>query len=59
VEGPLGIRGPQWVVLREPLPVYIVYFTAYVEDDGEVRFLDDLYGYDSRMYARLGLGPSA
>jgi murein L,D-transpeptidase YcbB/YkuD len=58
VEGPLGTRGPRWVVLREPLPVYIVYFTVYVEDDGEVRFLDDLYGYDSRMYARLGAKPS-
>ncbi len=57
-DGPLvpGSK-PRWVRMGKPLPVYIVYLTVYVEDDGEVGFFDDLYGYDARMYARLGLPP--
>ncbi len=50
-------RKPHWVRLREPLPIYMVYFTVYVERDGEVRFFDDLYGYDAQMYARLRRPP--
>jgi len=48
---------PRWVRLRNPLPIYIVYFTVYVDEDGEVRFFDDIYGYDAEMYARLNSPP--
>jgi L,D-transpeptidase YcbB len=40
------------VKLASPLPVYILYQTAWVHDGG-VRFLKDLYGHDASQAARL------
>ena len=41
------------VTLEQPLPVYIVYFTAFVRD-GIVNFRRDAYGKDREAMARLG-----
>ncbi len=41
------------VTLEQPLPVYIVYFTAFV-GDGIVNFRRDPYGRDREAIARLG-----
>jgi murein L,D-transpeptidase YcbB/YkuD len=38
----------QHVKLKTPIPVYIVYKTAWVHEGG-VRFLKDLYGYDAEQ----------
>jgi L,D-transpeptidase YcbB len=36
------------VKLREPIPVHIVYFTAWVDANGGIQFRPDIYGYDRR-----------
>lgn len=38
--------GPLEVRLKQPIPVLIVYMTAAVLEDGEVRFFSDIYGLD-------------
>ena len=38
-----------WVQLKHKVPVYIVYFTAWVTKDGTLHFRDDIYGHDARM----------
>lgn len=44
-----AVRGPnRQVVLKEKIPVYIVYFTAYVRD-GTLWFANDLYERDSDL----------
>lgn len=40
------------VKLRQPLPVHIGYWTAWVEPDGRVTFTDDPYGVDA-LHARI------
>jgi len=46
------------VTLEQPLPVYIVYLTAFVQD-GSLNFRRDPYGRDREVIARLGkLSPS-
>jgi murein L,D-transpeptidase YcbB/YkuD len=40
---------PLQVTLPKPLPVLILYATAYVEENGDVRFFDDIYGYDKDL----------
>jgi L,D-transpeptidase YcbB len=46
------------VALPEPIPVHVVYFTAWVEADGAARFLPDVYGHDEPQLALLrGEGP--
>lgn len=42
--------------LPRPLPVYLLYWTAWVEPDGGVSFRDDLYGFDEQLtLALMGL----
>ena len=31
------------------MPVYLTYLTAFVDDDGQVQFRDDLYGIDAKL----------
>ena len=40
------------VRLSQPIPVHIIYMTAWVDDNGGLHFQDDVYGYDARQ-ARL------
>ncbi|MGB8181318.1 MAG: L,D-transpeptidase family protein, partial [Stellaceae bacterium] len=39
----------QRVTLPHSIPVSIVYWTAYVDDDGTVEFRNDVYGRDRRL----------
>ncbi len=46
----------QRISLSRPLPVYILYWTAFVEPDGSVQFREDVYGRDRRLAAALAGG---
>jgi murein L,D-transpeptidase YcbB/YkuD len=37
------------VKLAAPIPVHIVYMTAWVDEQGGLHFEDDVYGYDARQ----------
>ncbi len=39
--------------LSEPLPVYLVYLTAWVDGEGALHFADDIYARDAALAARL------
>jgi L,D-transpeptidase YcbB len=49
----------QHVKLEQRIPVYVTYFTAWVNDDGSLSTYSDLYGHDARMAAALRLGGPA
>ncbi|WP_316747667.1 murein L,D-transpeptidase [Pedobacter gandavensis] len=44
-----------WVALKKPVPVFITYFTAWVDQDGRLNFRDDIYGHDQKMAEQLFL----
>ena len=44
------------VNLTHPIPVLILYSTAVVDPDGEVRFFDDIYGHDAELIKVLAKG---
>ncbi|PPD41242.1 MAG: L,D-transpeptidase [Methylocystis sp.] len=46
----------RYINLTRPLPVHVVYFTAYVDDAGRLVQRPDLYGYSARVRKALGLG---
>jgi murein L,D-transpeptidase YcbB/YkuD len=46
----------RYINLNKPLPIHIEYFTAYVDEDGQLRLRGDLYGYSARVRNALGLG---
>jgi len=43
----------KYVTLKKPIPVFIGYFTAWVDRDGKLNFGDDIYGHDEKLAARL------
>jgi L,D-transpeptidase YcbB len=45
------------VSLKTPLPIVIFYLTAIVEEEGQVHFFDDIYGYDEEMQKVFSKGP--
>jgi len=45
------------IYLRKPVPVYIVYFTAFVDDDGHVAFRRDVYERDRAIVEALRANP--
>ncbi|HTY67287.1 MAG TPA: L,D-transpeptidase family protein [Alphaproteobacteria bacterium] len=47
------------VPLRRPVPVYLLYWTAFVDADGAVNFRDDLYGRDAPVELALDLNAPA
>lgn len=42
----VGQRTSRTVALAQPLPIYLVYRTVWVRDDGAVQWQPDIYGYD-------------
>jgi murein L,D-transpeptidase YcbB/YkuD len=47
----------KWVALDDPLPVFISYFTAWVDQEGLLNFREDIYGHDQKMAERLFAKP--
>lgn len=47
----------QTVVLREPVPVHLLYLTAVSDGNEGVRFIDDLYDRDPALIAALDRAP--
>jgi L,D-transpeptidase YcbB len=45
----------RYVNLPKPLPIHIEYFTAFVDQSGELQLRDDIYGYSARVRIALGL----
>ena len=54
-----AMNGPdnQRVALAKPIPVIVLYATAFATDQGQVLFSEDLYGEDARLERLLGLTP--
>jgi murein L,D-transpeptidase YcbB/YkuD len=50
---PTKDMAPTSVYLKQPVPVYLVYLTAFVRD-GVLHFRDDPYSKDHRAMARMG-----
>lgn len=40
--------------LSDPIPVHILYFTAWVDETGTAHFRDDVYGHDDALARALG-----
>jgi L,D-transpeptidase YcbB len=43
----------QEVRLTQPVPVHITYFTAWVDQAGELKLVNDIYGHETRVHMGL------
>lgn len=50
IENGKTVRAP----LFHPVPVYVLYWTAFVDEDGQVAFRGDVYGWDRKLLTLLG-----
>jgi murein L,D-transpeptidase YcbB/YkuD len=51
IDGALAVGGTETVTLAKPLPLHIVYQTAWLDEDGTPQFRDDIYGWDKQTPA--------
>ncbi len=53
IQAERNTRVTKSIFLSEPLPVLLLYWTAEIGDDGQVRFYDDVYERDAAVLAAL------
>jgi len=41
------------VKLKNPVPVFIIYYTAWVDNDGQLNFRDDVYKHDNELGKKM------
>ncbi len=46
----------KYVKLKEPVPVFITYYTAWVGENGQLNFREDIYDHDKKLTARMFSG---
>ncbi len=39
----------RWQKVNDPIPIFISYYTAWTDDDGNLMSSDDIYGYDKQL----------
>lgn|GEM_PF-2063848 len=49
----LATRKESFVTLKEPVPVHLVYRTAFTQAKGKIQFRGDVYGRDSKIWRAL------
>lgn len=53
VKEAMDISKEKWVTLNKTVPVFITYFTSWVDANGLLHFADDIYGHDKKLAAHL------
>jgi murein L,D-transpeptidase YcbB/YkuD len=52
-EAHLATRGENTIPLKDPVPVHLVYFTAWPSPKGKMTYRRDVYGRDGRIFAKM------
>ncbi|MBX9760596.1 MAG: L,D-transpeptidase family protein, partial [Beijerinckiaceae bacterium] len=48
-------KGERTIKFNDSVPVHLMYFTAYVDDDGKMQLREDLYGQSRKLQSALGI----
>jgi len=49
----MNLGKEKFVTLSKPVPVFIGYFTAWVDSQGLLNFRDDVYGHDAKLAEKM------
>ncbi|HEY2721503.1 MAG TPA: L,D-transpeptidase family protein [Chitinophagaceae bacterium] len=55
IEEAMNSGSEKSVRVKDPIPVVITYYTAWVDNNGQLNFREDLYGHDSDLASRMFL----
>ncbi len=53
IDTAMHLAKEKWVPIKKSIPVFIVYFTAWVDNDGQLNFRKDIYKHDEKMGEKL------
>lgn len=57
IEDAMNSGKEQFVKLKDPVPVIITYYTAWVDNKGVLHFADDIYQHDKQMAQKMFANP--
>src|SRR5436189_2145563 len=43
----------RFVKVKGPIPVIITYYTAWIDESGQLNFRDDIYGHDEKLAGKM------
>ncbi|MFZ6024906.1 MAG: L,D-transpeptidase family protein [Bacteroidota bacterium] len=53
IDSAMHLKKEKWVPLKKSIPVFIVYFTTWVDQKGQLNFRKDIYKHDEKMAMKL------
>ena len=53
IDSLMYLEKEKWVTLKKKIPVFLVYFTSWVDASGELHFRRDIYKHDQKMAQKL------
>jgi L,D-transpeptidase YcbB len=56
IEEAMNSGEQKFVKVKQPIPVVVTYYTAWVDDNGQLNFRDDIYGHDEHLAQKM-FGP--
>jgi murein L,D-transpeptidase YcbB/YkuD len=56
IEDAMNSGNEKYVKLKNPVPVIITYYTAWVDDNGQLNFRDDIYSHDQTLGSKMFVG---
>jgi len=55
IEDAMNSGNEKFVKVKDPIPVVITYYTAWVDDNGKLNFREDIYGHDKMLSEKMFL----
>ena len=53
IEEAMNAGDQKFVKVKDPIPVVITYYTAWVDEKGQLNFRDDIYGHDENLAGKM------
>jgi murein L,D-transpeptidase YcbB/YkuD len=53
IEDAMNAGEQKFVKVKNPIPVLITYYTAWVDDNGQLNFREDIYGHDANLAGKM------
>jgi len=53
IEEAMSAGEQKFVKVKNPIPVLITYYTAWVDDNGQLNFREDIYGHDANLARKM------
>jgi murein L,D-transpeptidase YcbB/YkuD len=53
IEKAMNSGKEKFVKVKNPVPVLITYYTAWVDEEGQLNFREDIYGHDAQLNKKM------